>query len=97
MTAWDPQVVVDLHTTDGSAHGYELTYAPPLSPSADPLLRDAETHDWLPTLRSRVRERWGFETFDYGNFMTGTGPNDEFKDVNDFVEELEPILRGMPR
>ena len=85
MTAWDPQVVVDLHTTDGSAHGYELTYAPPLSPSADPLLLDAETHDWLPTLRSRVRERWGFETFDYGNFMTGTGPNDDFKDEPDLV------------
>ena len=85
MKAWDPQVVVDLHTTDGSAHGYELTYAPPLSPSADPVLRDVLIHDWLPTLRTRVRERWSFETFDYGNFMTGTGPNDEFKDEPDAV------------
>jgi Zinc carboxypeptidase len=29
---WDPALMVDCHTTDGTRHGYLLTYAPPLEP-----------------------------------------------------------------
>ena len=32
IAAWDPDVFMDLHTTDGSFHGYALTYAPSLNP-----------------------------------------------------------------
>ncbi len=81
FAAWDPHVYVDLHTTNGSAHGYELTYASSLSPSVHPALREAMDQDWFPTLRSRVRDRHGFELFDYGNFMEG----EEFKDAVDTV------------
>jgi hypothetical protein len=69
--AWDPDVFVDLHTTDGSYHGYALTYAPSLTP-ASPLgayVRDSV----LPELRRRMRERHRFETFDYGNFSLEYG------------------------
>jgi len=65
--SWDPDVFVDLHTTDGSYHGYALTYAPSLNPAAmftGPYTRDT----LLVTLRQRMRERHGFEVFDYGNF-----------------------------
>src|SRR5262245_53292381 len=82
MDEWDPHVVVDLHTTNGSAHGYELTYAPPLTPSAHPDLLALLERDWLPALRSRVRERDGFELFDYGNFMK---PDGDEKDEPDTV------------
>jgi hypothetical protein len=68
--AWDPDVFVDLHTTDGSFHGYALTYSPSLSPAAP--LGDY-TRDLLKELRSRVRERDGYETFDYGNFSDAFG------------------------
>jgi hypothetical protein len=61
---WDPDVFVDFHTTDGSFHGYALTYSPSLWPGADPYTRDS----LLPELRRRIRARDGFETFDYGNF-----------------------------
>jgi hypothetical protein len=66
---WDPDVFVDLHTTDGSFHGYALTYAPSLSPAAvfgGVYARDS----MLPLLRQRVRTRDGFEVFDYGNFVS---------------------------
>jgi len=69
---WDPDVFVDLHTTDGSYHGYALTYAPSLHPAAmDGTLAPAGpwTRDTLlPELRRRMNARRGFETFDYGNF-----------------------------
>jgi hypothetical protein len=68
--AWDPDVFVDLHTTDGSFHGYALTYSPSLNPAA-PL--GEYTRSLLAELRKRVRERDGYETFDYGNFNDGNG------------------------
>lgn len=68
--AWDPDVFVDLHTTDGSYHGYALTYSPSLNPAAP--LGDY-TRSLLVELRKRVRERDGYETFDYGNFNDGGG------------------------
>jgi hypothetical protein len=69
FNAWDPDVFVDLHTTDGSFHGYALTYSPSLSPAAvfgGVYARDS----LLPLLRERMRTRDGFEVFDYGNFVS---------------------------
>lgn len=69
FNAWDPDVFVDLHTTDGSFHGYALTYSPSLSPAAvfgGVYARDS----LLPVLRDRMRARDGFEVFDYGNFVS---------------------------
>jgi hypothetical protein len=68
--AWNPDVFVDLHTTDGSFHGYALTYSPSLNPAA--LLGDF-SRDLLAELRRRVRVRHGYETFDYGNFNDAFG------------------------
>jgi hypothetical protein len=68
---WDPDVFVDLHTTNGSYHGYALTYSPSLNPAAylpglaaGPLTRD----ELLPELRRRMSDRHDFAIFDYGNF-----------------------------
>jgi len=75
FNAWDPHVFVDLHTTDGSYHGYNLTYAPSLNPAAE--LREATfggawaRDSFLPELRRRVRARHAVETFDYGDFSGG--------------------------
>lgn len=69
FNTWDPDVFVDLHTTDGSFHGYALTYSPSLSPAAvfgGVYARDS----LLPVLRERMRARHGFEVFDYGNFVS---------------------------
>ena len=71
---WNPDVFVDLHTTNGSYHGYALTYAPSLNPAAGigpSFVGGAYARDSiLPELRSRVRTRRGYETFDYGNFVS---------------------------
>jgi hypothetical protein len=69
FNAWDPDVFVDLHTTDGSFHGYALTYSPSLNPAAvfgGVYARDS----LLPVLRQRMRTRHNFEVFDYGNFVS---------------------------
>ena len=68
VAAWEPDVFVDLHTTDGSYHGYALTYSPPLNPAA--LITGPFTRDTLlPELRRRLRLVHRTEIFDYGNFV----------------------------
>jgi hypothetical protein len=78
FTMWDPDVFVDLHTTDGSYHGYALTYSPSLHPAAaiaggtfgGAFARDS----MLPLIRQRMRARHHVEVFDYGNFSGDEGP-----------------------
>jgi len=71
LTAWDPHVVIDLHTTNGSYHGYHLTYAPSLAVNADPRLVRA-TRTLLDSV-SRVLIDRGWRTYYYGNFSTEGG------------------------
>jgi hypothetical protein len=62
-------VFVDLHTTDGSYHGYNLTYAPSLNPAAQfggVYARDS----LLPILRERMLRKRAARTFDYGDFIS---------------------------
>jgi hypothetical protein len=67
LAAWDPDVFVDLHTTNGSYHGYALTYATGLNPNSAPLNEWAYDR-FLPTIRERMRKRHHEETYWYGNF-----------------------------
>ncbi len=64
---YDPHVALDLHTTDGSAHAYLLTYAEPLHPATDPLLQRFVRDTLLPAVARAVRARDGFDLFFYGN------------------------------
>jgi hypothetical protein len=68
VNLWDPQVTVDLHTTDGSYHGYHLTYSIPLNPSLDEGLTDYHRKWMMPALTEAMRTRHDFRTYYYGNF-----------------------------
>jgi hypothetical protein len=72
LNAWNPDLFMDLHTTDGSIHGYALTYSPPLTPAAVNVASfTAKT--LLPAVRRRMHDRQGFEVQDYGDFSRTTG------------------------
>ena len=67
INSWQPDLFIDLHTTNGSYHGYALTYAPGLNPNDSPAntyVRDK----FLPAIRQRMKSRHGLEIFPYGNF-----------------------------
>ena len=66
---WDPDLLVDLHTTNGSYHGYTLTYAPGLNPNTNPAADFVATR-FLPTVRERMQRRHRQRTFPYGNFRS---------------------------
>ena len=67
LAAWDPHVVIDLHSTNGSYHGYHLTYAPSLAVNADARLVRA-TQSLLTAARQVLADR-GWRTYSYGNFV----------------------------
>jgi hypothetical protein len=73
LNHWDPHVIVDLHTTNGSYHGYHLTYSPALNPNTDPRLIAFERDTLLPAVRASVETRHGFRSYYYGNFSTESG------------------------
>ena len=68
VNLWDPMVTVDLHTTDGSYHGYHLTYSIPLNPSLNKELYDYHRNRMMPELAEAMRVRHQFRTYYYGNF-----------------------------
>ena len=69
MNEYDPHVSIDLHTTNGSRHGYFLTYAPPLNPATDPSIVRLLRLEWLPRVTATIRARHGWDYYYYGNLQ----------------------------
>jgi hypothetical protein len=72
---WDPHLFVDCHTTDGSIHGYDLTFDTAHNPrSGHPapiaLLREGI----LPEVARRLRRRNAIHAGFYGNFVDEARP-----------------------
>jgi len=67
MNEYDPHVVLDLHTTDGTRHAYHLTYSPPLHPNTPEAIDRYLRGQWLPELTARIKEKHGWDYYYYGN------------------------------
>jgi hypothetical protein len=73
LNDWDPAITMDLHTTDGSYHGYHLTYSSTLTPNADPRLLSYQRDKMLPAISKAVLSRHHYRMYWYGNF-SGRAP-----------------------
>jgi hypothetical protein len=82
MNRWDPHAAIDLHTTNGSYHGYHLTYSPSLNPNADPRLLEFAREQILPTAQQAVLKKHNFRTYYYGNFASESGGGRESSRVD---------------
>ncbi|MFT7550721.1 MAG: hypothetical protein ACI9BV_001023 [Rhodothermales bacterium] len=67
MSTYDPEVLVDLHTTNGTRHGYHLTYSPPLNPNTAPSIDGLLRNEVLPKITSVIKEKYGWDFYYYGN------------------------------
>jgi hypothetical protein len=75
LNRWNPHLTVDLHTTNGSYHGYALTYAPPLNPNGHPAPIAYVREKMLPELTRRMDQRYRYKTYFYGNFSDENDPS----------------------
>lgn len=67
MERWRIDCLIDMHTTNGSLHRYDLTYDLPHNPAAPEAVRRLLRKELLPAVTQRLNEQ-GIATFYYGNF-----------------------------
>ena len=68
LNVWDPAVVIDCHTTNGSRHRYTLTYDGPRYPLGSPRLAEWADQHLFPEVTRQVKAATGFDIAPYGNF-----------------------------
>jgi len=75
-TEYDPHLSVDLHTTNGTRHGYHLTYAPPLNPNTPAEIDDFLRGAWLSAVTREVKAEHGWDMYYFGDVRTPRGGQD---------------------
>ena len=66
LTQYDPHIAIDLHTTNGSDHGFFLTYETSGSPNTSPGIASLVRGDLLPDVTRAVKAKHGWSYFYYG-------------------------------
>jgi dipeptidyl aminopeptidase/acylaminoacyl peptidase len=67
VNRWDPSVIIDCHTTNGSKHRYTLTFDGPRYPS-DTDLGKWTSATFFPEVTKKVKAATEFDIAPYGNF-----------------------------
>lgn len=70
LNQWDPAVIIDTHTTNGSNHRYLITHAGPKAPAGDQGIVALTREKLLPGVDAAMKNL-GINTFPYGNFAGG--------------------------
>lgn len=73
LNDFDPHIMVDLHTTNGSRHAYHLTYETPNNPAADPAIV-AQSREWMAQLTKTIKTKDGWDFRSYGNVSGQAAP-----------------------
>ena len=81
LNDFDPHVMLDLHTTNGSRHAYQLTYETPNNPAVDPAVVK-ETRAILAQVAEAVKAKDGWDFRSYGN-VSGQAPERVWTTVED--------------
>lgn len=72
---WDPHVMVDLHTTDGTVMAFHLTYSIPLNPTIDPRIMSYHRDKLMPAVADGMLKNHQFRSYYYGN-ASGPAPKE---------------------
>lgn len=73
VTAWDPQMSVDLHTTNGTWHAYSLTWAPSYLSAGEPATYQYTNYVMLPSITKKVKDKYELFFGPYGDYSVREG------------------------
>jgi len=69
LNRWDPVLLVDCHTTNGSYHKEPVTYVWPLNPNGDLSLISHLRETMMPWVNKTLKDKYNTLSIPYGNFM----------------------------
>jgi len=76
---WDPDLLVDLHTTNGTWHGNSLTYAPSYATAGDASTSSYTSEVMLPAVKQSVKEKFNLDFDWYGSYDHRDWPPTELR------------------
>lgn len=74
LNRWDPSLLVDCHTTNGSYHQQPVTYAWILNPNGENSLIDYMRDKMMPEIDATLEKKYGYLSIPYGNFRNFKDP-----------------------
>ena len=82
LNDYDPHLDVDLHTTNGSDHGYYLTYDPGGSPNTSAGITALLRNDLFPAVTRAVKTKHNWDFFYYGGASSRGGERAWYGDLD---------------
>ncbi len=73
LLKWDPEMLVDLHTTNGTWHGYSLTYAPSYHYAGEKAPYDFTWNMLFPAVVESVDKKYNVKLGPYGYYFLRSG------------------------
>ncbi|PTM10326.1 MAG: hypothetical protein DA407_03985 [Bacteroidetes bacterium] len=73
LVKWDPEMLVDLHTTNGTWHGYGVTYAPSYHYAGEKAPYDFTWNTMLPSIVKSIDKNYGVKLGPYGGYSLREG------------------------
>lgn len=74
LMKWDPLLLVDCHTTNGSYHREPVTYAWPLNPNGNSAIIEYMRSQMMPWIRTHLQKKYGTLSVPHGYFMDHKNP-----------------------
>jgi len=74
LNRWDPVLLVDLHTTNGSYHEEPVTYSWPLNQNGDLSIINYMKDKMMPWISQNLQDNYDTLAIPYGNFMNRSDP-----------------------
>ncbi len=74
LNRWDPVLLADLHTTNGSYHQEPVTYVWSLNPNGDLSLIEYMREKMMPAIGKILKQKYDVLSVPYGNFMDFRDP-----------------------
>jgi hypothetical protein len=82
LNDYDPHVMIDLHTTNGSHHAYHLTWEIPNNPAVDSGINRIARDEWMPAVTKVIQQKDGWALHSYGD-VQGQQPERVWTTVED--------------
>jgi len=74
LMRWDPVLLVDCHTTNGSYHQEPVTYSWPLNPNGDASILLYMRDRMMPSIQKSLLEKYDTLSIPYGNYLDHRHP-----------------------